>query len=66
MIICNSYLFKKNGRKVEKNEPIIGRNLEILDVAKTIAKEKGISSDEVLEAMEVAIAKAGRTKYGLN
>ena len=49
---------------LEKNEPIIGKNLEILEVAKTIAKEKGISADEVLEAMEVAIAKAGRTKYG--
>ena len=50
--------------KLEKNETIIGKNLEILDVAKTIAKEKGISAEEVLEAMEVAIAKAGRTKYG--
>ena len=50
--------------KLEKNETIIGKNLEILDVAKTIAKEKGISSEEVLDAMEVAIAKAGRTKYG--
>ena len=28
------------------------------------AKEKGITSEEVLEAMEVAIGKAGRTKYG--
>ena len=50
--------------KLEKNETIIGKNLEILEVAKTIAKEKGISSEEVLDAMEVAIAKAGRTKYG--
>ena len=50
--------------KLEQNEIIIGKNLEILDVAKTIAKEKGISAEEVLEAMEVAIAKAGRTKYG--
>ena len=47
-----------------ENEVTINKNLEILDVAKTIAKEKGINSDEVLEAMEVAIAKAGRTKYG--
>ena len=50
--------------KLETNEMMIGKNLEILDVAKTIAKEKGISAEEVLEAMEVAIAKAGRTKYG--
>ena len=50
--------------KLEQNEILIGKNLEILDVAKTIAKEKGITAEEVLEAMEVAIAKAGRTKYG--
>ncbi len=49
---------------MEKNDVLVGKNLEILDVAKTIAKEKGISSEEVLDAMEVAIAKAGRTKYG--
>ncbi len=40
------------------------QSLDLIDVAKNIAKEKGISSEEVLEAMEVAIAKAGRTKYG--
>ncbi|MBD22732.1 MAG: transcription termination/antitermination protein NusA [Alphaproteobacteria bacterium] len=39
-------------------------NFDIIDVAKSIAKEKGITSEEVLEAMETAIAKAGRTKYG--
>ncbi len=49
---------------MEENNVIIGKNLEILDVAKSIAKEKGITSEEVLEAMEVAIGKAGRTKYG--
>ena len=52
--------------KLEQNDILIGKNLEILDVAKTIAKEKGISAEEVLEAMEVAIAKAGRTKYGFD
>ncbi len=40
------------------------QSLDLIDVAKNIAKEKGISSEEVLEAMESAIAKAGRTKYG--
>ena len=49
---------------MEENNVIVGKNLEILDVAKSIAKEKGITSEEVLEAMEVAIGKAGRTKYG--
>ena len=29
--------------KLEQNETIIGKNLEILDVAKTIAKEKGLT-----------------------
>ena len=49
---------------MENKETIISQNFDILDVAKTIAKEKGITSEEVLEAMEMAIAKAGRTKYG--
>ena len=49
---------------MENEETIISQNFDILDVAKTIAKEKGITSEEVLEAMEMAIAKAGRTKYG--
>ena len=49
---------------MENKETIISQNFDILDVAKTIAKEKGITSEEVLEAMEMAIAKAGRTKDG--
>ena len=31
---------------------------------KALLKKKGLRSEEVLEAMETAIAKAGRTKYG--
>ena len=38
--------------------------VDLLDIAKNIAKEKGIEAEEVLSAMENAIAKAGRTKYG--
>ena len=38
--------------------------VDLLEIAKNIAKEKGIDSEEVLNAMENAIAKAGRTKYG--
>ena len=49
---------------MNENEALASKNPEILDVAKNIAKEKGISAEEVLEAMETAIAKAGRTKYG--
>jgi N utilization substance protein A len=37
---------------------------ELLNVADAVAREKGIERDEVLEAMEQAIQKAGRSKYG--
>ncbi|MBT4931965.1 MAG: transcription termination/antitermination protein NusA [Rhodospirillaceae bacterium] len=37
---------------------------ELLQVAETVARDKGIEQDEVLEAMEQAIQKAGRSKYG--
>lgn len=38
---------------------------ELLQVAETVARDKGIEQDVVLEAMELAIQKAGRSKYGL-
>ncbi len=38
--------------------------MEILQVADAVAREKAIERDEVLEAMEMAIQKAGRSKYG--
>ena len=38
---------------------------ELLQVADLAAREKGIDREEVFEAMEQAIQKAGRTKYGL-
>ena len=37
---------------------------EIILVADTVAREKNIERDDVLEAMEVAIQKAARSKYG--
>ena len=37
---------------------------ELLQVADSVARDKGIDKDEVLEAMEQAIQKAGRSKYG--
>ena len=37
---------------------------ELLLVAEAVAREKSIERDEVLEAMEQAIQKAGRAKYG--
>jgi N utilization substance protein A len=36
----------------------------LLQVADAVARDKGIDRDEVLEAMEQAIQKAGRSKYG--
>ena len=38
--------------------------IELLQVADTVAREKSIDRDEVLEAMEMAIQKAARSKYG--
>ena len=38
---------------------------ELLQVADTAAREKGINREEVFDAMEQAIQKAGRTKYGM-
>ncbi|MGE3770693.1 MAG: transcription termination factor NusA [Bdellovibrionales bacterium] len=37
---------------------------EVLQVADIVAREKNIEREEVLEAIEQAIQKAGRTKYG--
>jgi N utilization substance protein A len=37
---------------------------ELLQIAEAVAREKGIERDEVLEAMEQAVQKAGRSKYG--
>src|SRR3712207_9464181 len=37
---------------------------ELLQVADAVAREKMIERDEVLEAMEQAMGKAGRAKYG--
>ncbi|MFO1189770.1 MAG: transcription termination factor NusA [Alphaproteobacteria bacterium] len=37
---------------------------ELLQVADVVAREKSIDREEVLQAMELAIQKAGRSKYG--
>ncbi len=39
-------------------------NSEIIQVADAVAREKGISRDSVIEAMESAIQAAGKRKYG--
>ncbi|MEN8236096.1 MAG: transcription termination factor NusA [Pseudomonadota bacterium] len=42
-----------------------GQRLEILQVADALAREKGINREEVVDAIEQAIQKAGNAKYGL-
>lgn len=37
---------------------------ELIQVIESVADEKGINAEEVFNALEDAIAKAGRTKYG--
>ncbi len=37
---------------------------ELLQIADAVAREKGLSKDSVLEAMEQAIQTAGRRKFG--
>ncbi len=39
---------------------------EFLQVAEAVAREKMIEKEEVLEAMELAMGKAGRQTYGIN
>ena len=48
----------------ENVETTVFPRTELLSVADTVAREKGIDRDQVLEAMEQAIQKAGRSKYG--
>ena len=43
--------------------PALSRT-ELLQVADAVAREKSIEREEVLDAMEQAISKAGRAKYG--
>lgn len=37
---------------------------ELLQVADIVARDKSIDREEVIDAMEQAIQKAGRSKYG--
>src|ERR1700753_2465064 len=39
--------------------------MEILQVAEAVAREKNIEREEVVQAMEEAIQKAARSKYGI-
>jgi N utilization substance protein A len=40
------------------------RRPELLHVAESVSRERNISKDEILAAMEVAIARAARARYG--
>ena len=37
---------------------------ELLQISDSVAREKGLEKEKILEAMEVAIQKAARSKYG--
>lgn len=39
---------------------------EILQIADSVAREKGIEKEQVIQAMEEAIQKLGRSKYGID
>src|ERR1700761_6180726 len=45
--------------------PVSANRLEILQIAKAVAQEKNIDIKIVLDAMEEAIQKAARSRYGL-
>jgi len=48
------------------NIPVAGYDrLELLQIADAVAREKSIEAEEVLAAMEMAIEKAARSKYGM-
>jgi N utilization substance protein A len=49
---------------METEAGIVGGRVELLQVADTVAREKGIERDIVIEAMEQAIQHAGKRKYG--
>ncbi len=51
---------------VAETETVTSMNrLELLHVADAVAREKGIERETVVDAMEEAIQKAARSKYGL-
>lgn len=54
-------------RKIKPIEHVFAQQPrhEMLQVADVVAREKGIECDEVLEAMEQAIQKAAKAKYGI-
>ena len=41
-------------------------NIELINAAENIAEEKGIEKDLIFKAIEDAISKASKTKYGNN
>ena len=50
-----------------ENDVIIGSGydrVELLQVAEAVARDKGIEAEQVIDAMEQAIQKAARSRYG--
>ena len=50
-----------------ENDVIIGSGydrVELLQVAEAVARDKGIDAEQVIDAMEQAIQKAARSRYG--
>ena len=54
--------FKNQGEKLQNFDVKDSRSIEIVEISKNIAKEKGIYPEEGKEDMEYAIEKAGRKK----
>lgn len=54
-------------KKIRTSEHLLSHQSrsELLLVAETVAREKGIEKEEVVVAMELAIQKAAKAKYGL-
>ncbi|MBX7146599.1 MAG: transcription termination factor NusA [Alphaproteobacteria bacterium] len=56
----------KKNQTVENKTTITVPRYELLQVADAVSREKNIDRNEVLNAMEQAIQKAGRSKYGID
>lgn len=52
------------GERKDMVDTAVVQKTELLQVADAVAREKAIDREQVLEAMEQAIQKAGRSKYG--
>jgi transcription termination/antitermination protein NusA len=56
--------FLKRRKTTMANTPVSANRLELLQIADAVAREKTIDKSVVLEAMEEAITKAAKARYG--